>query len=330
MSVRRRTRLAVLAATAVLGATVPVLGGATSAWACGDDQPAVAASASASASAPAPAASAPAAPAPSASAPSAPAAAPVADLKLRVDSLWRDADTITAGGAPVQIGVEVSNGGTETIEGVRPFPTFFNYSDDTKSILHPEDLVLEVKTGGAWKTLPMKWGCDPTLRGDYSSLATDLAPGQTVEFLFRLSVTTHSNAAQQKIEVSVGARTDQVVPMNGKGFVLPVIHPAAPTTPAPTATTKAPSTPAATPSAPSTPAQTPTARNTTAPVVVPAALTSNTTPSPTAVPVGTGNLASTGGGSSSTPLLIGGTTLVLLGAGAVTFAARRRAAGHRG
>ncbi|WP_052509714.1 hypothetical protein [Kitasatospora griseola] len=314
MSVRRRTRLGVLAAAAVLGATVPVLGGATSAWACGDDQPAPSASASA-----------PAAPAPSAS-----VAAPVADLKLRVDSLWRDADTITAGGAPVQIGVEVSNGGTETIEGVRPFPTFFNYSDDAKSTLHPEDLVLEVKTGGAWKTLPMKWGCDPTLRGDYSSLATDLASGQTVEFLFRLSVTTHSNAAQQKIEVSVGARTGQVVPMNGKGFVLPIVHPGAPTTPAPTATTKAPSTPAATPSTPSTPAQTPTARNTIAPVVVPAALTGSTTPSPTALPVGTGNLASTGGGSSSTPMLIGGTALVLLGAGAVTFAARRRAAGHRG
>ncbi|MFD8479115.1 LAETG motif-containing sortase-dependent surface protein [Kitasatospora sp. NPDC059673] len=328
MSVRtRRTRLAVLAATAVLGATIPVLGGATTAWACGDDQPAAAApasapAASASASAPAAPASAPAAPAP--------AAAPAADVKLRVDSIWRDADTITAGGAPVQIGVEISNGGTETIDGVQPFPTFFNDSGDPKSILHPEDLVLEVKTGGAWKTLPMKWGCDPTLRGDYSSLATDLAPGQTVRFVFRLSVTTHSNEAQQKIDVSVGVRAGQVAPIPGKGFVLPIVHPAAPATPAPTATSKAPSTPAATPSAPTTPAQTPGAKDAAGPAVVPAALLGSTTPSPASVPAGTGNLASTGGGSSSTPMLIGGTALVLLGAGAVVFAARRRAAAHRG
>ncbi|MFJ1795701.1 hypothetical protein [Kitasatospora griseola] len=313
MSVRRRTRLAVLAATAVLGATVPVLGGATSAWACGDDQPAASASASAPASAPA------ASP------------TPAADPKPGIGVFDQNAGTITAGGAPVEFGVEVHNGGTETLKGIHPFPTFFNESGDLDGTLHAADLSLEVMHQGAWKTIALKPGCDPTLRGDYSFLDTDLAPGRATRFLFRLSVTSHSTAAQKQVDVRVGVQQPyQNFVQEHPHFTLPIVHPAAPGTPAPGATTKAPTTPAATPSAPSTPAQTPTARNTTAPVVVPAALTSSTVPSPTAVPVGTGNLASTGGGAADMPLLIGGTALVLLGAGAVTFAARRRAAGHRG
>ncbi|MFD8599018.1 hypothetical protein ACFV1L_28850 [Kitasatospora sp. NPDC059646] len=325
MSVRsRRARLAVLAATAVLGATVPVLGGAGSAWACGDESPTPVASASApaaSASASAPAAS------PSASAP---AAAPAADPKARIDGVWRDADTVTAGGTPVQIGVTISNTGTEDLRGVQPFIAFFNDSGEKGSILHPEDLALEVRTGGDWKAVPMKWGCDPTLRGDYSSLATDLAPGAAVEFQFRVSVTTHSNRAQQQMEVYTSARSAQGAHLaSGPRIVLPIVHPGAPTTPAPTATTKAPSTPAATLSTPADPTPTAGGKEAAGPAAVPAALNAGATPTPTSSPVGTGNLASTGGGSGSTPMLIGGTVLVLLGAGGVALAARRRAA-HRG
>ncbi|MFJ5922825.1 hypothetical protein ACIQF6_09480 [Kitasatospora sp. NPDC092948] len=324
MTVRRRTRLAVLAATAVLGATVPVLGGATSAWACGDDQPAAAA----------PAAAAPAAAAPA----DAPAAAPAvaADPKPAVGLLPREATTVTAGGDPVEFGVEVFNGGTEAIKGIQPFPTFANEGDDvsngdTSSVLHPEDLVLEVAKDGVWKTVPLKYGCDASLRGDYGFLATDLEPIHASRFMFRLSVTPHSTAAQKQVDIRVGAKIGSVAyPETVQHFTLPIVHPGAPTAPEPTATSKAPSTPAATPSAPATPEQTPADKDNAAPAVVPAALTSSTAPSPAAVPVAAQNLASTGGGSSSTPMLLGGTTLVLLGAGAVAFAARRRSAARRG
>ncbi|MGW4382117.1 hypothetical protein [Kitasatospora sp. NPDC004531] len=307
MSVRtRRTRLAVLAATAVLGATIPVLGGATSAWACGDAQPAASATASA------------------------PADAPAAEPKPEVGLLPRDARTITEGGAAVEFGVEVYNGGTEMLKGVQPFPTFSNDAGDIAGNLHAEDLVLQVAHNGVWKTIALKPGCDPTLRGDYSFLATDLAPGRATRFMFRLSVTSHSTAAQKQVDVRVGVQQPyQSHLRETPHFTLPIVHPAAP---APTATTKAPSAPAATPSAQTpavkdaaAPAAAPAVVPAAAPAVVPAAAVESTTPSPASVPAGTVNLASTGGGSGSTPMLIGGTVLVLLGAGAVTLSARRRA-----
>ncbi|WP_051732824.1 LAETG motif-containing sortase-dependent surface protein [Kitasatospora phosalacinea] len=309
MSVRtRRARLASIAAAVVLGATVPVLTGASSAWACGDEPAAAAA----------------------ASTPTVSARATVPADELRnvtVGMLPVPEKEITAGGAPVEFGVEILNTGPGTAKGVIPFPTFYNEAsrDGIHGALKPQDLVLEVADGGQWKTLPLKPGCDPVLRADPAFLAKDIEAGRATRFLFRLTVTKHSDASQSQVDIRVGMKSISggVKPDYDSHLVLPIVHPAAPTTPAPAPSTKAPTTPAPAPTtkAPAT-SSAPTAQT-----AVPATAVSPAATSPSATPT-TANLASTGGGSSTTPMLVGGTALVLLGAGAVVFA-RRRAAGTR-
>ncbi|MFF4339543.1 LAETG motif-containing sortase-dependent surface protein [Kitasatospora sp. NPDC001540] len=310
MSVRtRRARLASFAAVVVLGATVPVLTGASSAWACGDE-PAAASAAGAPAARPSAAAAVP--------------------QGVSAGVLPMTESQVTAGGAPVEFGVEMLNPGPGVAQGVVPFLTFHNGAGNgTEGNLTPKDLVLQVMAHGEWKTVPLAYGCDVVLHADTSFLATDLDAVRATRFLFRLSVAKQFDAAQARVDVSLAAgRLSGGAPLGPvTNFALPIVHPAAPTASASATATKAPTSPAATPgtTAPSAsvaPAS-PTAR-----AAVPAAAVSSAVASPSAVPVAA-NLASTGGGSSSAPMLIGGTALVVLGAGAVVFA-RRRAAGARG
>ncbi|MFD7729051.1 LAETG motif-containing sortase-dependent surface protein [Kitasatospora phosalacinea] len=304
MSVRtRRARLASFAAVVVLGATVPVLTGASSAWAC-DYEPAAATVAAAGA----------------------PAAEPVNELGNVTAGLIPALEKeITAGGAPVEFGVEVYNEGPGTAKGVVPVPTFYNEAghDGIEGMLKPQDLLLEVADGGQWKALPLKPGCDPVLHADTALLARDIDAGRATRFLFRLSVTGHSDASQDRVDIRLGTKnlSGHSKAALGAHLALPIVHPTAPATPAASASATAPASATAT-KAPATPAA---PASTTARAVVPAAAVSSAAASPSAVPVAA-NLASTGGGSSSTPMLVGGTALVLLGAGAVVLTRRRAAA----
>ncbi|QKW23951.1 hypothetical protein HUT16_37060 [Kitasatospora sp. NA04385] len=230
MSVRTRlARLASIAAAAVvLGVTVPVLTGASSAWACGDEPTAAAAVSTPTADVP--------------------AAETVDELQnATVGLLPVPEKEITAGGAPVEFGVEIYNAGPGTAKGVLPFPTFYNEasSDGIHGALKPQDLVLEVTDGGRWKTLPLKPGCDLVLRADTAFLAKDVEAGRATRFLFRLTVTAHSDASQSQVDIRVGMKSlsGGVKPDHDAHLVLPIVHPAAPTTKAPT---KTPTTPAAT------------------------------------------------------------------------------------
>lgn len=307
MSVRtRRARLASFAAVVVLGATVPVLAGASNAWACGDEPAAAAAPATTPA-------------APDAKQPASTEAAPA----VVADVLPMQTAEVVAGGDPVEIGVEMYNPGPGAAKGVAPALTFYNGASKGKGgDLAPKDLTLQVAVHGEWKTVPLAYGCDVVLHADTSFLATDLDAVHATRFMFRLSVAKQFDAPQARVDVSLAAvQLPGRTPLGGvTNFALPITHPAAPTTPAPTPTTTAPSTPAPAPTtaAPTTPTATATVTATpTATATAPA--------TPTAVPVAA-SLASTGGGSSATPMLLGGTALVLLGAGAVVLARRRAAA----
>ncbi|MFK0192804.1 hypothetical protein [Kitasatospora sp. NPDC090308] len=336
MSVRtrrtRRTRLASFAAVVVLGATVPVLGGASAAWACGDVPEDAAATVAAAAPAATVAAAAPAATV-AAAAPSdvpsdAPAQVPVDKLRVEITAQQK---SLEAGGDPVEFQVRIANSGTVPAEGIAPFVAFFDEAeaaDRPGSILTKEDLILQVKTSDGWRTLSLRPGCDPVLRSDdYASLKSTVPAGGSATFTFRLAVTGHSNPDQTQVDVYGGVLNAALAPGADAHLVLPIRH-AAPTDPNPPAGTTAPT------AAPSTsaPASAP-AKGSTPPAVVPAAAISPaaTTPAPSPTTGATGvpaaaNLASTGGGSSSTPMLLGGTALVLLGLGTVAAVRRRTTA----
>ncbi|MEV7211977.1 LAETG motif-containing sortase-dependent surface protein [Kitasatospora cineracea] len=322
MSVRtRRARLASFAAAVVLGATVPVLAGASSAWACGDEPQGTAVAPVAAVS--------PAAPAAGVSTAEVRTVTPeqAAD-KLRVDVVPGQ-KSVRAGGDPVVFDVRITNSGDATVEAVVPALTFFNEAATTeqpKSTLLKEDLVLEVNTSAGWKTLALHPNCDPVLRPEViDRVGSWVQAGQSITVQYRLSVTGHSNPDQAQVDVRAGVLGVPGALAGDNHLLLPITHPAAPTTPAPT--TPAPTSPA--PTSPAAPAPTAPAAASTPPAVAQAALT-GTAASPaagTATTVPTTDLASTGGGSSATPMLLGGTALVLLGAGAI-IAVRRRTAGR--
>ncbi|WP_111556800.1 LAETG motif-containing sortase-dependent surface protein [Kitasatospora sp. SolWspMP-SS2h] len=225
--------------------------------------------------------------------------------------------------------MKASISGPGSIKDVMPFPSFFNKAGDSAAgTLLKQNLALQVKTAEDWKDLALFTGCDPVLHADYLFLKADYASGDSHGYTFRLFVTAHANPAQTQVDVSTGLGNvffHAGYEFTGnKSFVLSIVHPTAPTSPAPSASasaTEAPTSPAPSPStkAPTAPAAS------ASPTAIPVAVVSSAPASPSADPVAA-NLASTGGGSSSTPMLIGGTALVLLGVGAVVFARRRTAA----
>ncbi|MFD7735559.1 hypothetical protein ACFV6F_34880 [Kitasatospora phosalacinea] len=208
-----RSRLAVLGSGTALGAVL-VLGGAPAARAC-DERP--------------PATPAPTQPSPSPSAsgtdtsgtdmsgtdasgtgsatasPSAVRTAPAPAASL---ALLPGADrTLVAGGAPVEFTAEIGNTGTAALDGAAPLPVLRNdAARGPQEALRADELLLQVRTSAGWEALPLTAGCDRSLRGDTAPAATDLAPGGSARYTFRLSVTAAGTAAQQ-VDVRLGLRS---------------------------------------------------------------------------------------------------------------------------
>lgn len=176
--VSRRT-LATGVATLALGAALPLLGGAAPAWACGDE-PTGAATASA------------------------PAAAPVHWSGSFIPEL---PDSITAGGPAAEVGVEIGNS-TGAAASVAPVLSFDNTAASSHQggghLLRPQDFTVEVMVNGAWRTLPVRHSCDPTLNVDTSSLAQRLDDGHAARLLFRISLSADAPADQQNITLYTG------------------------------------------------------------------------------------------------------------------------------
>ncbi|MDH6119502.1 hypothetical protein ABH930_004259 [Kitasatospora sp. GAS204A] len=309
-STRRRSRLLVAAAAAaVLGAAMPLFTGASAAWACGDGGTAAVAPAT------------PTAPAPTGAANAAPAAGGPATAVHKGEStiayLPGTPDTITAGGSPIELQVEMANFTGAAYDDLRPTLGFYDMAAGGTN-LRPEDFTVQVMTGGQWKTLPVHHGCDPVIYPDTSGLAQHLDAGRASRLMFRVALSGKAPADQHDITVFLGTAP------GGQGPVrtLHIVRPDAPTS----APASAPARTATGTPTKSAPAAVPTAAPTQA-AVRPAAATS-----PAAVPTTATatpqQLAFTGGGASSGLLLGAGGALVVLGAGAVTMAARRRSTGR--
>ncbi|MFG2821885.1 hypothetical protein ACGFX4_20955 [Kitasatospora sp. NPDC048365] len=271
--------VATSAAALTLGVALPLLA-STPAFACGD--------------------------APGASAP---AQQPEHHAKDPVASFLPDFPTsITAGGAPVEIGVEQANFTGEPYQHLAPYLGLFA-SEPSATVpnrlanLEPQHLKVEVMRGGAWQTLKLRVGCDPTISADTSSLAEPLADGRAHRFLFRVTLKASAPAELKQIQVSGGPDALTTIPVAR----MPKPTTAAPTTPAPKPTTAAPTTPAA---------------------VVPAADTTTPAASPTtaapstSAPAGLQELASTGPSKATGFLFWSAGAMLVLG-GAVLYGVKR-------
>ncbi|MFB7950308.1 hypothetical protein ACFC6L_35995 [Kitasatospora phosalacinea] len=233
-----RSRLAVLGTGTALGAVL-VLGGAPAALACDERPPATPAPTQPS-SPPSPSASgtdvsgtgsATASPSAVRSAP-AQAPAPAASLAL----LPAADRTLVAGGAPVEFTAEIGNTGTAALDGAAPLPALRNdAARGPQEALRADELLLQVRTSAGWETLPLTVGCDRSLRGEAAPPATDLAPGGSARYTFRLSVTAAGAAAQQ-VDVRLGLRSGSADSFAAAPHTtLRVARPAAPAAGAPAA-----------------------------------------------------------------------------------------------
>ncbi|MFB7662672.1 hypothetical protein ACFC1R_01825 [Kitasatospora sp. NPDC056138] len=293
-----RRSLAIGFAALTVGAAVPLFPGASAAWACGDDgAPAGVASAGAtgsgSATAPSPAETHHGSPA-SAFIPVVPAA-------------------LTAGGAPVEIGVEMANFTGADYAKIAPSFALYNPRSNSDygtpgTNLRIQDLKVAVMKGGRWVDLPLRNSCDPTIVADTSVLADSLTDQHAHRYLFRLSLAADAPAQQTEIQVFSGFG------LNGKSnsTTLKVLRGSA----------------ARTANSPARAAGYAAGSATDAASAVPAVLTPlpSVDPEPDTVPVGN-RLAQSGlPGGSALPAGSAG-AFVLLGGGAVV-ALRRRSA-HR-
>ncbi|KJK55687.1 hypothetical protein UK12_27200 [Saccharothrix sp. ST-888] len=331
----------------MIGAAVPLFGGASAAWACGDDDTAPAAAVAtgtptatasagtASTASAAPTASTaptaqgastgPAAGSPSAATPHTPA--PVHHGEARSAFLPGMPDSITAGGSPIEFGVEMANFTGAAYDNLRPFLGFYNNEAGSHpgggTNLRPEDFTVQVMTGGQWKTLPVHHGCDPVIYPDTSSLAQHLDNDRAARFAFRVALSAKAPADQSNITVYFGTSDGGMAPARTLHIVRTGKPTGTPTDPAPAHTGKP------TRSAPATPPTTGPAQSKAAPTaaISPAAVPMAATP--TAAAPDTQQLASTGGGDSSGPLIGAGGALIVLGAAAVAMATRRRSTTRR-
>ncbi|MCX5212459.1 hypothetical protein OG689_24775 [Kitasatospora sp. NBC_00240] len=304
-SLSRRGKMAGLAATVLLAGAVQLLP-ADSAWACGDSMPG-----------------------PSVSAP-----VPTATHQGSVEAglfMTPGPLKVTAGGAPLEIPVEVGNFTGAPYEKVVPLFALSNPSGG----LDPKYVVLEANLPGkGWQKLPLHFGCDPTLWTDASAFPGEhLDDGHATHFTFRLSFT--ADAYQDLREVEIGLFAEAEVGGVGKGqnHLVTVLAPAGPTS-APTAAPSKTATPAPTTASPAkAPSKAPSPATSEPAVPVAVATTAAPTTAPaTATPTtattapAPAELAHTGGSRSTGPLIGAGGALVLLGAGGVLIA-RRRARG---
>ncbi|MFF4345706.1 hypothetical protein ACFY00_38110 [Kitasatospora sp. NPDC001540] len=315
------SRLAVLGAGTALG-TVLVLGTAPAAWACDERPPTTATPTPAqSSAAPAPA------PSPSASgtdsataAPSAVRSAPAASL-----ALLPGADrTLVAGGAPVEFTAQIDNTGTAALEDAAPLPALRNdAAQNPQQALRADELLLQVKTSAGWEALPLSVGCDRSLRGG-DLPTTDLAPGGSARYTFRLSVT--ADAAAQQVDVRLGLRSGSVdTSAPAPHTTLRVTHPAAPA--------PVPAQPSAAEPAPASASAVPRPRTEVLGVEALPAPARSGTPTPPASDTGALAAASlpspADSGRPPTSLLVSGVVLIALGAAGFTLVLVHRPARHR-
>ncbi|MFC9324069.1 hypothetical protein [Kitasatospora sp. NPDC057015] len=330
----RLARQAAFAGAAlVIGAGLPLTVGGATAHACGD----------------APRSSTATAVAPTTTGDTAPRGATVTGFIPVVPT------AITAGGPKIEIGVEEANLSGAPMERVAP--GFALYDEQagghgTGTLLHIEELSVEVMFHGRWTPLELHYGCDPVISADTSALAEPLADGRAHRFLFRVGLSAQAPADRTRIQVYSGVAPDGRL----NAITLTVAHPAdrpATAEPSPTVTTASASTATsastdsvaadARPSAGALDEQSVAAepvapRSAAAPPLVPA---QNPAPAAADAPAGTVGLAGTAeatqvvplagepaaraSAGSDTALLWGGLALALLGAGAAFVGVRLRA-----
>ncbi|MER5637730.1 hypothetical protein ABT095_12305 [Kitasatospora sp. NPDC002227] len=172
------SRPAVLAAALGLALALAPTVGSTAAVACGDDAPA--------------------------------AAAPVERHRTDPVSAFlpESATTVAAGGPAVGLGVELGNFTGSAYQHLAPGFAVFGSADagGNKLVnLQPEQLTVEVMADGAWRRLPLRLSCDPTLVADTSSLAAPLADQHARRYLFRLRLAASVPAKIEQIDVYSGS-----------------------------------------------------------------------------------------------------------------------------
>ncbi|MEV7180630.1 LPXTG cell wall anchor domain-containing protein [Kitasatospora sp. NPDC093679] len=283
-----RNAAVITAAAVAVGVGLPVLTGGTAAWACGDEP-----------------------------APSATATAP--QVSHGGSSAFLPAPAgVTAGGAPVEIGMEQYNDTGAAIPALAPSFALFASEPvpgtDRLVNLQPENVKVEVKFHGRWKRLSLRHSCDPTLVANTASLAEPVAAGRAHRYTFRLTVLAGTPAQIRTLDLFSGQGSNDRI-------TLAVKHPA-PTTPTATPTRTKPATTA--------PAPTRAASATTAAAPVRAALPAAATTAPTTARATTApaapatELAQTGPSSATAFLFASGGVLLALGGG-VLLAVKRLA-----
>ncbi|MFI5528846.1 LAETG motif-containing sortase-dependent surface protein [Kitasatospora sp. NPDC051853] len=208
--------------------------------------------------------------------------------------------TITAGGAKVEVGIELFNGTGSAYQQITPgFGLLAPQPAGGRQALRAQDITVEAMVGGVWKTLPTRYDCGGAFYTDTAALKGPLDTGHAKRFMFRVGLKSSTPATQGSILLHT---TDQPA-------TLKVVHPGA--APAPAAPKPIPSTAkAAAPTAPAAPTEAPKA-------------TPSTASTPAAIPAA--ELASTGPKTPTAPLAGAAAALLALGAG-VLFLARRRTA----
>ncbi|MFD9593282.1 hypothetical protein ACFWA9_11045 [Kitasatospora sp. NPDC059973] len=301
-----RRRLAAVAATVVLAGSVQLMT-AEASWACGSGNTAAA------------------------------EAKPVTPASAHQGTLGAgffmtpDGQSITAGGAKAEIGLEVGNFTGAPYENVAPVIAIYNPEGSNRL----EDFTVEAASEhSGWKKLTLRHGCDPTIIADTSSLKTkQLTDGHATHFAFRVSVSANAAADLKSFQVYLGGKADGYPIEQSGSHTYKVLRTPAPAKPATTAKPAAKPTTSAKPTAkpaapksaapvapvedktqtPATPKATPTASATTGPA---------TTAPATTAPAGTPELAQTGAGTPNGFLAAASAAFVALGAG-VLIAVRR-------
>ncbi|GHF29312.1 hypothetical protein GCM10018790_03450 [Kitasatospora xanthocidica] len=307
-----RRRVAVLAATTVLAGGVQFLATDT-AWACGS---------STGTTFPAP---------------TTPASAHHGSFSVGFH-MTPGGQTITAGGAKVEVGVGITNFTGAPYENVSAMLSLYNPVsshpgegvDLGTANLRTEDFTVEVMSGGVWKPVALRHSCDPALFTLVSPATTTarLEDGRAANFAFRVGLSAKAPKSLSEIEIGVLATAPGFGAAGGGQQHTYRVERAAsePTTPAkpkptkPAAPTKK-AEPAAAPAADKTPAK--ATQPAKAPAAAPAAPVATPSAAPaTTAPAGTPELAQTGASSANTFLALSSAALLALGAG-VLIAVRR-------
>ncbi|MBB4945198.1 hypothetical protein F4556_000733 [Kitasatospora gansuensis] len=216
--------------------------------------------------------------------------------------------TITRGGPPVEIDIELYNGTGSAYRHFAPsFALFNRYAGEfnPEANLRPEYLVVEVMDKGQWRNLTLARGCDPTV---WANTAVVGAPfGDSLKRRMQFRVTLKADASKYLEQLQVFSVE--------KLHYLKVIHPDAPVTSTPGATASPSPSPSTAPAAlkQGTPTATPS------PVATPTPAAVTVTERPTAAVT---ELAETGSSTPNTFLLVSAAGFVAFGT-IVLLAVRR-------